>query len=35
MCPREGVLTWLVLLPLGDDGQSVNVQSQVPGHCLQ
>lgn len=35
MCWREGLPTWLVFLPLRDDGQSVHVEPQVPGHSLQ
>lgn len=35
MCSWEGLLTWLVFLPLRDDGQSVHIESQIPGHSLQ
>lgn len=35
MCSWEGLLTWLVFLPLGDDSQSVHVEPQIPGYSLQ
>lgn len=35
MCSREGLLTWLVFLPLRDDSQSVHIESQIPRHSLQ
>lgn len=34
-CTWEGLLTWLVFLPLGDDSQSVHIKPQVPGYSLQ
>lgn len=35
MCCLGGLLTGLVFLPFGDDGEGVHVEPQVPGHSLQ